>query len=277
MSRVSRRRTRGGAILALVATGGMACRNNVASSGDSVPDAAVVGCVGTGLLAGRGSGDTCRMSAELAPMDFGLNSLSYVGALLPCPGLDPTDPGGFSVEATVENAYVLHEVGLTTIVHAARQEGSQSCGFSLEFTHPALAVAGLHSGDSISISQRRTQVSDDDVRSISVIRSSSSQRVLFASVTGARPGFFDSDLLDMALVLDTGVLCQWPYGGTMRRAHFLTTSGDCGVDALTARCCLFWGEPYQVSVQSAGVGIAGQPLPFMKFELRAPGFALPAG
>ena len=126
------------------------------------------------------------------------------------------------------------------------------------------------------ISQRRTQVSDDDVRSIAVIRSMSSRKVLFAFVIGAGPDFFDSNLLDMTLAIDTGVLCQWPYGGTMRRAHFLTTSGDCGVDALTARCCLLWGDPYQVSVAGAGLGIAGVARPYMNFELLAPGFAAPA-
>ena len=144
------------------------------------------------------------------------------------------------------------------------------------FNDPNLSVVGLRPGDVIMASQRRTLRTDNDTRATTVVRDRATGAVLFAVTVGSRPGFFDSDLLDLTLAVDDGALCSWPYGGgIMKRVHFLTPDADCGVDALTSRCCLLWGRPYQVRVQSAGVGIPTLASPYLIFDITAPGFAAP--
>ena len=92
-----------GALFAFMAIGGISCRNQVAATGDAVPDAAVPGCIGTGRLNGSRSGDTCPNSMpELAAMDFGLSSPLDAGSLQRCPDLNPENPRRLLVEATVK-------------------------------------------------------------------------------------------------------------------------------------------------------------------------------
>lgn len=230
-------------------------------------------CQGTGNLPTENG--ACPVIDLRSYTSLGTGGYAYDN-LPACNAPNPTGPGytiSVQLERTVPNPQV--DPRLVGISYLARQKtATGDCGIHLDIIAYKMSPT-LKVGDEIQVSSRIVAgTMDMDVTLTTSIRDPSGL-LLFARVSGARPGRIEADLLNgLTLAVQNNVCTEGEK--TMVRALFTDgATGECALDALTQRCCTMWQANYAMTLLDAFTSPprnSGFPSPWITFELSRSGF-----
>jgi hypothetical protein len=215
--------------------------------------------------------------------EIGHSSQYDAGSYPKCPAFQPVGDG-FKIKFRTETVSVSEATDVrttTTTLDGVVTDQEPPCGQRVAVRIPYGAEGGgsgatlnIRPGDVFVMSHRLTLVTDFENLSTDVVLSENG-RPLLVTIVGARPGFFDSDLL-------TGIELKVPRENICRggaEAHFSLSTGaeECWVNSRSQRCCTLWGRNYVVQSQAAEFypdPKPGQPWANINIALREEGFVV---
>lgn len=205
-------------------------------------------------------------------MDISFNTDAYKGALPSCEPLNPV--GGFSFKGRVESLETEQgKVFSKVALYVASVELSPTCGLAVIVGLEGRGLRlSLKEGDVATFSQRIILTAkDNDVLGTFAIHDVDGA-LLAGRVVGARPGFYDADMLNgLALHVEQMPLCKLLkdfYVMGSLRLEAPDGAGSCAVDShVAASCCRFWGKDYTVLSQAVLLENYSGPSPLANFDI----------
>ena len=146
----------------------------------------------------------------------------------------------------------------------ASANAPQPCALRLVFKVKQHAVK-LDAGTIVRYAERLTiRNVEEDVTRTSVLRDDTGA-FLIGSADWVRPTVWDADLWpELSLAIEPGTVCQDPQFPEVHRLRF-TLGGPnddrCALEAATARCCTFGGQPHLVLAPDAARTTGPTPRP----------------